>query len=65
MTRAEGEQPRIAIIFRGKGKQIHQEEKNAWHQHVDVYWQTNAWADREVSLKWAKETLAKLVEGLD
>ena len=58
ITRAEGEQPRIAIIFRGKGKQIRQEEKNAWHQDVDVYWQTNAWADTEVSLNWAKETLS-------
>ena len=60
MTRADGEQPRIAIM----GTRIGDDEKNAWHQEVDVYWQTNAWADTEVSTKWSKESLAKSVDGL-
>ena len=29
--RPEGQQPKIAIIFRGKGKRISQDEKDAWH----------------------------------
>ena len=36
-TRGDGKQPRIAIIFRGKGKRIRQDEKDAWHPDVDVY----------------------------
>ena len=38
LTRANGEQPRIAIIFRGKRKKICEDEKAAWHPGVDVYW---------------------------
>ena len=47
MKRAEGEQPRLAIIFRGKGKRISDDKKLAWHPDVDVYWQEDAWADME------------------
>ena len=66
VTRAEGEQPRIAIIFRGQGKRIRisLDEKIAWHQNVDVYWQCNAWADTKMSLEWVKGTLSKSVQGL-
>ena len=64
MTRAKGEQPRIAIIFRGQGKRISLDEKIAWHQDVDVYWQCNAWADTKVALKWVKGTLSKSVQAL-
>ena len=31
------QQPRVAIIFNGKGKRISEDEKNAWHPDVDVY----------------------------
>ena len=55
LTRADGEQPRIAIIFRGKGKKFREDEKADWHPGVDVYWQANACADTEVSVKWAKK----------
>lgn len=64
LTRAEGEQPRIAVIFRGKGKRISPDEKMSWHQDVDIYWQENAWADTEVSVEWIKGTLSKSVQGL-
>ena len=37
--RPEGEQLRIAVIFRGQGKRISQVEKQAWHKNVDVYFQ--------------------------
>ena len=33
-SRADGKQPRIAIIFRGTGKRIRQDEKDAWHPDV-------------------------------
>ena len=65
VTRVEGEQPRIAIIFRGQGKRISLDEKIAWHQVVDVFWQCNAWADIKMSLKWVKGTLSKSMQVLD
>ena len=65
MTRADGKQPRIAIIFRGSGKRIGDDEKKTWHPDVDVYWQANAWADTEVSIKWVEKTLAESVDGLE
>ena len=37
-----GSQPKLAIIFRGKGKQISEEEKEAWHPDVDIYFKDNA-----------------------
>ena len=48
---------RIAIIFRGKGKRITDDELKAYHKDVDIYWQTNAWADTEFSVNWVKNTL--------
>lgn len=57
-----GDQPRLAIIFRGKGKRISDEEKLAWHKDIDVYFQENAWADTEFSVKWAEKTLANSVK---
>ena len=65
MTHAEGEQPRTAIILCGQGKRINLDEKIAWHQDVDVYWQCNAWADTKVSLEWVKGMLSKSVQGLN
>ena len=37
----EGEQPKLAIIFRGQGKHISQDEKSEWHKGVNVYFQPN------------------------
>ena len=37
MFRPEGTQPRLAIIFRGKGKNISLDEKLAWHPNVDFF----------------------------
>eukprot|EP00795_Rhopilema_esculentum_P014966 gene14966-biopygen861 len=45
---------RMAIIFRGKGKRISTDEKRANHKDVDVYWEINAWADTEFSVKWVE-----------
>ena len=37
-------------------------EKNAWDPRVDVYFQTNAWADRKFSNAWVARTLGRYVE---
>jgi len=63
--RAEGEQPKLAIIFRGTGKGIKETERLAYHPDVDIYFQKNAWADTEFSVEWVNKTLAKVVEGVD
>ena len=65
MVHAEGEKPRMAFIFCSQGKQICPDEKNAWHQDVNVFWQKNASANTEMSLKGAKGTLIKSLNGLD
>lgn len=56
---------RIEIIFRGTGKRISEDEKAAYHEGVDVYWQTNAWADTNVSVQWVKRTLAPAIQDFD
>ena len=60
--RPSGEQPRIGIIFRGKGMRITDDERNAWHEDVHVFFQENAWADTKFSLDWLKRSLFPIVE---
>ena len=60
--RPEGQQPRIAIVFRGKGF-ITEDERQAYHKDVDVYFQTNAWVDTAISVEWVNRTLAKCTGG--
>lgn len=38
-------QPKIGIIFRGKGARISDDERAAWHKDVHVRFQPKAWAD--------------------
>ena len=38
LTQAEGENPRIAVIFRGAGKSIGEDENASCHP--EVYWQS-------------------------
>ena len=64
-TRADGNQRRIAAIFRGKGKRAHPDEKAAWHPDVHVLWQENAWVDTTVSVNWVNTTLKPVVESLE
>ena len=58
-------QPRLAIIFRGKGTRISEDEKSSWHKDVDVYLQDNAWADTKFSIKWAEKTLLDAMNDVD
>ena len=54
-----------ALIFRGTGKRISKDEIASYHKDVDIYWQPNAWADTDFSVKWVKNTLSPAVETLD
>ena len=38
-VRPTGLQSKLDIIFRGKGKRVTKEEKDAWHKDVDVFFQ--------------------------
>ena len=60
--RAEGKQPPIGIVFRGKGKRIRPDEKEAWHPDVHVFFQENAWVNTIVATDWVKTTLKSFVE---
>lgn len=62
MFRSEGKQPAVSVIFRGKGLRITQEEKDAWHPDVKVFFQTNAWMDHKVNMEWAEKVLFQFVE---
>ena len=64
-TLADGKEPRITVIFRGKGKRVRPDEKAAWHPDVDVLWQENAWADKTVSVNWVNTTIKHVVENLE
>ena len=62
MFRPVGNQPRLSIIFRGTGKRISMDEKLAWHPEVDVFFQSNAWLDKQVCIEWCKNTLTSFVQ---
>ena len=45
------------IIFRGGGKRLKPQERLAWDKGVDVYFQSNAWADTKFCCDWVNKTL--------
>ena len=51
----EDDNLRIAVIFRGTGKRISEDEINSYHESVNVCWQHNAWADTTVCVNWLKK----------
>ena len=59
--RSEGKQPKLAVIFHGKVKRISNDEKQAWHPDIDVFWQDNVWLDQHVCLKWFEKTLLRFL----
>ena len=54
-------QAKAAIIFRGKGLRISQQEKDQYHKNVDVYFQPNAWFDTETAIKWIDKTVTNFM----
>ena len=59
--RAGGEQPRLAVIFRG-GRRFGADEKQLWNPQVDVYFQEKASLDTAIACEWVKHTLGKNLE---
>jgi hypothetical protein len=59
--RMDGKQPRVCVLFRGKGK-VSQAEKLSYDKRVHVMFQPKAWVDRPTGLSWIKENLAKHLE---
>ena len=57
--RPSGPQPKLTIIFRGAGKRITDDEVQAWHPDVDVYFQEKAWADTKFSCDWVRKALSQ------
>ena len=41
---------------------ITNDEKEAWHKDVNVYFQDKAWADTEISVHWVNKTLRSAIE---
>ena len=60
--RPTGEQPKLAIIFRGKGRRLNAVQKAFWDKDVDVYFQKNTWANTEFYLDWSKKTFKVTVK---
>lgn len=52
------EQPRIGVIFRGKGLRLSKAERAAWDPRVYVQFQKNAWADDQYCVDWVKAEFA-------
>jgi hypothetical protein len=65
ITAGAGDQPRAAIIFRGKGMRISDVEKENWDKRIDVYFQQNAWADTPFLVAWARKTLKQFTQTLN
>ena len=61
LFRPKGNRPRLAIIFRGKGR-VAEDEKMAWNPTADVYFQEIAWVDQQVCDNWIKTTLDRFLE---
>ena len=55
-------QPRIAIIFRGKGQRRCAEEVAQYDSRVDVYFQPKAWVDEEMAIKHFEGAFVPFVE---
>ena len=60
-----GQQARLAIIFRGKGKRLNALKKATWDKDADGFFQPNAWADTDFYFDWCKETLEPPVQGTE
>ena len=63
--RPTGVQPKLAIIFRGTGKRLSDDEKMAWHPDVDIYFQENSWVDTAFSMDWVQKTLKPATHDLN
>ena len=55
--RPEGDQTvKPAIVFRGTGVRVGEDERQMYDDRVDVYFQKKAWLDQDVNIQWTKRT---------
>ena len=52
----EDDNLRVAIVFRGTGRSISNDDINCYHKSANVYWQQSARGDTKVCIDWAKNT---------
>ena len=57
-----GKQPKLAVVYRGKGKRISANEKLAWHPDVDVFRQDNALLDQNFCMDWFTRSLSPFLQ---
>lgn len=50
---ANGQQPRLQLVFAGTGKRISKEEQDKWDPRVRVTFQKKAWMDDTMCREWA------------
>ena len=56
-----GKQPKLGILFRGKGRMT-VDKKSAYHESVNIFFQTNAWIYIDICRKWIDATLSTFVK---
>ena len=56
-------QPKLTILFRGRGKRVSAAERAAWHADVRVRFQPKAWADEAVCADYALHEVAEITAG--
>ena len=59
-----GDQPGLAIIFRGKSLRLSAVEKASGDKDLDVFFQYNTSADTEFAVNWAEKTMKPAVVDL-
>ena len=59
-SRPQNGQPKLTIIFRGKGIRISEKERQGWHRDVDIRFQPKAWADQLFCENYAKEQIKEM-----
>jgi hypothetical protein len=63
LVRADGKQMRMAIVFKGKGVGITEEEKMLLEElDIDVYWQKKAWVDADIVKHWLVRSMAEAIK---
>jgi len=53
--------PNVSLIFRGGGK-VFQKEKHLYAQQIPVLFQKKAWADRQLTMEWARTIFKPHIE---
>jgi hypothetical protein len=61
--RGVGEQPKLAIIFRGQGNITDQERRQLdVVDEIDYYFQKKAWADPDFTKRWMRHTMKEAID---